>query len=587
MKIGFINAFFLPATGYIPIGIISLCTILKKNNISSEIVDFNILNQSEIISNKDFIECNIESFGNYILKREFSIISFYTMANSYHISIALAKYIKLKSKSITIIFAGPQATVCAEDTLRSFPFIDLVARGEGELTICEIINSVLNNNYSLCPNITYKENNKIITNSDYPLIENMDELPLLDYEFVPYVKNFESMPIEVGRGCPFSCKFCSTKNFWQRQYRLKSNDRIISEVKLIIETYNIRKFNFEHDSLTANRERIFSFCNAIIKNKLNISWGCSSRVDVLDEELIILLKESGCNKIFMGIETGSPRMQKVINKNLKLDKTLEVIFLLKKYKIDGIFSFIYGFPDESMDDLSLTLNLILKLLKLKINNIQLHKLCILRGTEFYNRYKENLLEVDWQLDKNFNMGGRVSDFKDLIINYPSLFPQYYKLNNTLEMTDYLEIFVNVFLNIFNIKYIHTSNYILKYFNGNIINMYLDLHNWCGKLEEPYKRLNNNSKFKSDFLTLFDSVLEEYLNCGKLKSDIIAKSLYKFENDYYDWSLNANSRIINSYNVDIYTYLKSEGYNLNIENINYKINLEFYKQNNRYFIKKVD
>lgn len=586
MKVGFINAFFLLSTDHFPIGLVSLCTILKKNNINSEIIDFNIVNQSNTILNDDFSEVSITTFGDYILKKEFDIISFYTMANSYHISILIANYIKSKATNITIIFAGPQATVCAEDTLNAFPFVDLISLGEGELTICNIIESISNKSYQSCPSIVYRQQNTIVSNRIFPLIENLDDLPYLDYSFVPYIKNTSVMPIEVGRGCPFSCSFCSTKNFWQRQYRLKSSERIISEIKYIKQNMNIDEFNFEHDSLTANRKTIISFCEDLIKNNLNIIWRCSSRIDILDEELISILKSAGCYKIFMGIETGSPRMQKIINKNLHFENFWNTVSLLQKYNIESIFSFIYGFPNETPNDLSLTLDVISELMKMKVKHIQIHKLCILRGTEFYDKYKINLLKIDEQLTSNFNLGGNASNFKSIIIDYPSIFPQYYKLNNTIEKTEYLEIFVNVFLDILHINYPYTFKYLSKYFNKNMFSLYLDLYNDYDQLENSYNQYNKKKIFKTELFKIFSQILDNYLHHGRFEQDIVSQTIYKFEEDYIEWSYTTNTICEREYKINIYQCIIDDIDLSKLENIFYPIRLQFYKKDSKYFIKRL-
>lgn len=154
------------------------------------------------------------------------------------------------------------------------------------------------------------------------LISNEELTKYTPYEFNPYiVEGNTGISIEGGRGCPFNCSFCSTSGFWGRKYRIKPVDDLIYEMKKLNKIYKFKFFNIQHDLFTANRKAIVAFCNKIIDERLNLSWGCSSRVDVLDYDLIELMAKANCKSMFLGIETGSKRMQKILNKNLNIDGT--------------------------------------------------------------------------------------------------------------------------------------------------------------------------------------------------------------------------------------------------------------------------
>ena len=121
---------------------------------------------------------------------------------------------------------------------------------------------------------------------------------------------------------------------------------------------------------------------------MEIKWGCSSRIDTIDDELLNIMSRAGCNTIFFGVESGSQRMQKILKKNLDLNIMDKLIASLKKYNIEPIFSFIYGFPREKPADIEMTLDLYYKIYEAYRNNffkrkafIQLHKLMFLPGTD--------------------------------------------------------------------------------------------------------------------------------------------------------------------------------------------------------------
>src|SRR5262249_8992500 len=138
--------------------------------------------------------------------------------------------------------------------------------------------------------------------------------PSRPFIFFPGVRHCRHFPLELGRGCPFSCTFCSTNDFFRRRFRLKSPAHMIAEMRRVKETYGIDSFELVHDMFTVDRKRVVEFCEALIASQEEFTWGCSARTDCVDEELIAFMARAGCRGIFFGIETGSRRMQRIIDK---------------------------------------------------------------------------------------------------------------------------------------------------------------------------------------------------------------------------------------------------------------------------------
>lgn len=145
--------------------------------------------------------------------------------------------------------------------------------------------------------------------------------------------------------------------------------------------YGIKRFRLEHDLFTANRNYIIQFCHALKKENLDITWGCSSRIDILDEDMMQNLKEAGCNSIYIGFETGSQNMQKKLKKNIRVENADQKLLELYKYGFEVTVSFIYGFEEESEEDFVKTLQLIESLYCHNISKVQLHKFMPLPSTE--------------------------------------------------------------------------------------------------------------------------------------------------------------------------------------------------------------
>lgn len=489
-----------------------------------------------------------------LFKKKPDVISFYTMANSYEFSITIAKKVKEILQDVFIVFAGPQATACAKETIKYLDFVDAVALGEGELTIKTLMESIATKKYFDAPNLCCRKNGEIILNMQYDLVSDLNSIKL-DYNFIHGIEKFDSIPIEAGRGCPFSCSFCSTKLFWKQKYRLKSAVKILEEMDFLYKQYGIKKFSLEHDSLTANRKQIVELCNKFIDANRDYTWGCSSRADVLNEELIKLLYKAGCRSMFLGIETGSQRMQKEIDKNLDISKVRHIIPLLVQSGISVRCSFIYGFPQETKDDICETLTLIDYLFKNEIYDISLFQLTYLPGTELYNRYKKDLIMQPIEETSYFTFGDCVDEYTWAIEKYPELFPQYCKLKEPLPYrTKYIECFVSYLLVILNKKLKITARY-LRNTHGNLYSIYEAMFGCCSEIDHVVTQLLphniTNEEFEKAIIDCYFKYIKEQYS-GR-DQDILAEFI-QCDIDIINFNRGLLSSCEKTYQIDIIEYL---------------------------------
>lgn len=428
----------------VPIGQLSLASLInaKISWATARVIDLNYAFSSKTLHRSSNLKTMIAESAQYIAEDTTpDLISLYTMCNTHHYAILLAYEIKRIHPECTVCLAGPQASIVAKETLENYPLIDFVAIGEGELTIEGILQGVKTKDYSECKGIAYRENGNVIVSPNEDLIQNLDELPLLDYKLLNFVPH-DIISIEVGRGCPYSCTFCTTNDFWKRKYRIKSPQRIFSELSYLYYEFGIKKFGFEHDLFLINKRSVVELCNLIKESDLKIRWGCSSRLDCIDEELISIMAEAGCYSIFFGIETGSLAMQKTIHKNLNLSLIGPLISQLKKYNIAPIFSFIYGFPEEKISDIEDTLNLMYFLYEqYRINffggdaTVQLHKLMFLPGTPITNKYINDLIPLSFlRTDIQASETHWNDSYTLEMLRNKKIFPQFYGLAH-IEQTE--------------------------------------------------------------------------------------------------------------------------------------------------------
>lgn len=412
-------------------GTLLLATIMKENGI-----DVNIYRYLESDSDNGFSEF-VESSARNILAKSPRIVSFYCRGDCYLANIRVAQRIKEIKPDIPVVFGGPQADISAKETISRIPWVDYCCSGEGETTVVPLFRGLLNKeDVSDIRGLTFRDKEgKVASNPRPDLLSNLDELPFPDYSFLPEgLRNIprekkKGVAVDVGRGCPFNCAYCSTSVFWKRRFRLKSPERIVAEVKRIEREFGLVKCMFDHDLFTANKAKVYEFCRILKESNFSGVWSCSSRADTIDKELIEEMISAGLESIYLGVETGSERMQKLTRKNLNLEKAFEIIKFLLEKKVRVTASFIYGFPGETEEDVEMTLQYAYRLFKLNLTTFQLHLCAIFPGTEYYNEYKDQLVFSE----KISNIVGDfgVCENRDFIQENQELFPFYYEYRSEL------------------------------------------------------------------------------------------------------------------------------------------------------------
>lgn len=425
-----------------PTGTLLLTAILKKEGISVQIIPmgrFGNVNEdfSRFLSNAEQL---IKASGA-------KIVSFYTRCDTYHISLSLAARIKQFALDKYVVFGGQQSDLCAEDTLQAFPCVDFICRGEGETTVVPFFRSLLNGTPDLTvPGLAFMKDGKVTVNQRPALLEDFDSVPMIDYKMLidmGYSIENKAVAVDVGRGCPFNCIYCSTKKFWNRYYRVKNPKLIVNEMLHLYNEFGVSTFSFEHDMFTMNKEKVREVCSLISDLPFQATWGCSARLDCIDEKLIDVMYESGLRSIYIGLETGSPRMQKAINKHLDLSRVLPMIRYISSKGIYTVVSFIYGFPEETEDDLSMTMDLWLELSKLKNVSLQGHLLAFFPGTDLEQKYRDQLTLASVYSNQTGDFA--VSDCYEMIKEHPSIFPQYREYRTELrDQCDLLIPFLSVY-----------------------------------------------------------------------------------------------------------------------------------------------
>lgn len=275
----------------------------------------------------------------------------------------VAQISKAVNPSCPVVMGGPHATVKAEEILRISPAVDYVVRGEGEVTIVELVEELArgSGNPGGIKGLSFRDAGGIRHNPPREKIRDLDVLAVADRSLLMSEPTYSSEDmglIMTSRGCPFSCSFCVTET---RQVRYRSIGHILDEIRLVKARYGTTQFSFKDDSFTVNKARVMAFCDALMREGLRIGWECNTRVDLVSEEMLLRMKRAGCNSIKVGVESGSESVLKAMNKGISLDQVSRAAGWLRKAGIHWTGYFLMGTPGESLKDVYKTLDFMYEL----------------------------------------------------------------------------------------------------------------------------------------------------------------------------------------------------------------------------------
>lgn len=281
---------------------------------------------------------------------------------------------------LPVVLGGPHVSGAKEEVFKQFPGLVYAFIGEADLSLPRFVALFRAHGHrlpadELCriPGLMWHDGAQIRSNPP-ELVENLDSLgwpawDLLQPEktHVPfnvfYSKREPIVGITTARGCTSHCSYCAIHLIEGRRYRARSPEHILDEIELLVRQHGVREVQFVDSNCIQDKARMIAICQGIIERKLDIVWSCPNGVKVgsLDDELVGWMARSGCHFVFLGIETGSPRLQKLIRKGLNLESLPEKIAIIKRNGINVGGFFMLGFPDESRAEIDQTVNLALAL----------------------------------------------------------------------------------------------------------------------------------------------------------------------------------------------------------------------------------
>ncbi len=281
-----------------------------------------------------------------------------------------ASKIVKQNSDVPVVLGGIHASLLPKQALEN-PYIDFVVKGEGEVTLYELIKTLEKNmSFKGIKGVWYKENGKIKSNLDRNFVD-LNKLPKIPFNIIN-IKDYISknrkkgIYLQTSRGCPGRCTFCYNPPFHKHKWRSFSPKKTQEMIKHVVNEFNIKSICFVDDDFFVDTGRVKKILKGIINENLDIKWYANSRINSIIHEkknFFFLLKQAGCERLNMGIESGSSRILKLIQKDITTNQIIEFNKKIRKVDIIPAYSFICGFPTETKIELRKTINLIFKLKK--------------------------------------------------------------------------------------------------------------------------------------------------------------------------------------------------------------------------------
>jgi radical SAM superfamily enzyme YgiQ (UPF0313 family) len=361
---------------------------LKSKNISNDVFDTTFSNQTTQLE--------------FILEKKPKVICIYTNLMTKIEVIKLMKILKTETYNFPkIVLGGPDVTYNVENYLKAGA--DFLVIGEGEETTFELYQAIINNSEIHQINgIAFLENNQVIQTDARTKFKELNELPLPNREAISMQKYLEtwknnhgksSMTISTQRGCPYTCKWCSTAVYGQ-SYRRRPAHLVVEEMKMLKEKYNPDAIWFVDDVFTVSHKWLTEFHSEIIKQNAIIPFECITRAERLNDEILQLLKEIGCFRIWIGAESGSQKIIDLMDRRVDINHVKKMIQDTNAIGIKTGTFVMVGYPEETIEDIDKTIRY---LKEAKPTEYTITIAYPIKGTSLYKEIENKITnKLDWE-----------------------------------------------------------------------------------------------------------------------------------------------------------------------------------------------
>jgi len=379
---------------YPPLGILYISAWLKQHGLDCRVYDTTFSSKL--------------AFRQFLLDTKPDVLAIYTNLMTKLNVLETIRFVRSQEslQATRIVLGGPEVTHSKLNFLKAGA--DVIAIGEGEDTMLDLAQTLEKSGFtqeslSGIPGIAWLNvSNELITNPEREKLKDMDLLPMPDRKAIDLQKYLDAwksrhgsnaVSISTMRGCPYTCKWCS-RAVYGLSYRRRSPEKVVEEMRWIIDNYQPDTLWFVDDVFTISHKWLRSFAELVEKEDVRIPFECITRADRMNDEVLQLLKRSGCYRVWIGAESGSQRIIDAMDRRVKVDQVRDMIILAKKYQIQSGTFIMLGYPGETEDDIEETIH------HLKVSAPDLYTITLaypIKGTELYEEVQGDFLnDLPWE-----------------------------------------------------------------------------------------------------------------------------------------------------------------------------------------------
>lgn len=360
------------------------------------------------VLNAQLSEFNLEDFARFLQEKQPKLVGISAITAEATYAHALASAVKRFCPDAVVVMGGHYASNDPERALAD-PLVDYAVAGEGEGSVAKLADLVDGKaSPGEVPGLIYRENGTLKKNAPLPLLMELDQLPLPAWELIDFeAYRLYSPPgaatcskkryavIFTSRGCPYQCRYCH--DLHGKRFRARSPANVIEELKLLYHRYGVREFHVMDDIFNFDLERAKCILEEVLRQGISapLYFGNGLRPERIDEEFLRLLKRVGTEWISFGIDSGVPRIQKLVRRNLDLQKTAETIRLCRKLGFFTKGNFIIGFPTETEEEIKKTIQY---MIDSDLDAVYLSYLTPIPGSQIGREHKEELSKEEVMYD---------------------------------------------------------------------------------------------------------------------------------------------------------------------------------------------
>ncbi|MBF0510754.1 MAG: radical SAM protein [Candidatus Omnitrophica bacterium] len=361
----------------------------------------------------------------------------------------LAQIVKKVSPGIKVVLGGPHATFLDTQIMKHYPDVDMIMRGYAEGAFLEVINNIIHQSpMSSVRGLTWRDKkNRIYQNPQRLLEDDLNRDLVFDFkdffiDGLPAWKSKDTMisalPVETARGCVYRCLFCSRMAQDERRVIQRSPKQALEYVHKLYRFFGPRQVFFCDTNFTINKKRVFEFCDILRKESPFLEWTTSTRVDLVDKEVLQAMRAAGCRRIYYGVDSFCRHLLPAIGRNFSPEIAVKNLNLTIESAIEADANLIIGFPGEDASTVAQTYSFRKQLrpeIKLHVRPLQIMP----GGKLYYQAIKEGFDEAYWLKDNGPDFpiytqsmpAKRIQGYCRIIKD-----PDYYKTNKThaLRMT---------------------------------------------------------------------------------------------------------------------------------------------------------